>query len=116
MPVHEEEIKEDSLMSVLLNFAMFPTDKGESVSEYVGKVIQYIRESGVPYRLNPMGTTIETETMEEALGIVNQAYRILEPYAGRIYSTVNIDARKGPVGRMEGKISSVEGKIGKVDQ
>ncbi|MGM0377009.1 MAG: MTH1187 family thiamine-binding protein [Bacteroidota bacterium] len=103
-------------MSVLLNFAMFPTDKGESVSEYVGKVIQYVRESGVSYRLNPMGTTIETETMEEALEIVNQAYKILEPYAGRIYSTLNIDARKGPLGRMEGKISSVEGKIGEVNQ
>ena len=102
-------------MSVLLNFAMFPTDKGGSVSEYVGQVIRYVKESGVSYRLNPMGTTIETETMEEALDIVNQAYKILEPYADRIYSTINIDARKGPVGRMEGKIASVEDKIGRVN-
>jgi len=102
-------------MSILLNFAMFPTDKGASVSQYVGKVLEYVRESGVPYRLNPMGTTIETETMEEALAIVNGAYKILEPVADRIYSTINIDARKGAVGRMEGKIKSVESKIGKVN-
>ncbi len=103
-------------MSVLLNFAMFPTDKGASVSDYVGGVIQFVRQSGVPYRLNPMGTTIETETMEEALDVVNQAYKVLEPHADRIYTTINIDARNGPIGRMEGKIKSIESKIGEVNK
>ncbi len=101
-------------MSVLLNFAMFPTDKGGSVSKYVSKVIGFLNNSGVNYRLNPMGTSIETETMEEALKVVNDAYNILEPYADRIYTTINIDARKGPLGRMDAKIDSVESKIGKV--
>ncbi|SFE15891.1 MTH1187 family thiamine-binding protein [Thermophagus xiamenensis] len=102
-------------MSVLLNFAIFPTDKGASVSQYVSKVLDFIRDSGVSYRLNPMGTTIETETMQEALEVVNKAYLILEPLADRIYATINIDARKGPIGRMDSKISSIENKIGKVN-
>jgi uncharacterized protein (TIGR00106 family) len=101
-------------MSVLLNFAMFPTDKGASVSEYVSKVIDFLDRSGVNYKLNPMGTSIETETMEEALKVVNDAYEILEPHANRIYTTINIDARKGPVGRMSAKIDAVEARIGKV--
>jgi uncharacterized protein (TIGR00106 family) len=103
-------------MSVLLNFAMFPTDKGESVSDYVGPVIGFIRDSGVAYRLNSMGTTIETETMDEALDIVNQAYKILEPNADRIYSTITIDVRKGGVGRLDGKMESIERKIGQVNK
>jgi len=103
-------------MSILLNFAMFPTDKGASVSQYVSKVIRYIDESGVPYKLNPMGTTIETETMEEALKIVQGAYDILEPVSDRIYSTINIDARKGKGDRMRGKIASIEKKIGSVSK
>jgi uncharacterized protein (TIGR00106 family) len=103
-------------MSVLLNFAMFPTDKGAGVSEYVGKVISFVRQSGVSYRLNPMGTIIETETMDEALALVNDAYKILEPHADRIYTTVTIDARKGSVGRMDTKIEAVESKIGKVNK
>ena len=103
-------------MSILLNFAMFPTDKGASVSEYVSEVIRYIDESGVPYKLNPMGTTIETKTMEEALKIVQGAYDILEPVSGRIYSSINIDARKGKGNRLNGKIVSVEQKIGKVSK
>ncbi|MGQ1890412.1 MTH1187 family thiamine-binding protein [Thermophagus sp. OGC60D27] len=103
-------------MSVLLNFAMFPTDKGASVSQYVSKVLEYVRDSGVAYRLDSMGTTIETETLEEALDVVNKAYLILEPVADRIYSTISIDARKGRSGRMDGKIQSIENKIGGVNQ
>lgn len=61
-------------MSVLLEFAMFPTDKGESVSPYVSKVIKMIRESGMSYQLTPMGTIIETDELLQALGLVHVAY------------------------------------------
>ncbi len=103
-------------MSVLLEFAMFPTDKGESVSPYVSKVIQMISESGVTYQLTPMGTIIETETMSEALGIVQQSYDILEPDCDRLYSSLNFDIRKGKSKRMTQKIISVENIIGKVNK
>lgn len=102
-------------MSVLINFAMFPMDDGLSLSEPVSKVIDLIRTSGFQYRLNPMGTTIETNTMEEALGVVNKAYLLLEKDHERIYSTITVDARKGEIGRMKSKIESVEQKIGRVN-
>ncbi len=101
-------------MSVMLNFAMFPTDKGDSVSQYVSQVIRHIDASGVEYKLNPMGTTIETATMEEALAIVQQSYDILNEFSDRIYCAITIDARKGKDGRMKGKISSIESHIGEV--
>jgi uncharacterized protein (TIGR00106 family) len=102
-------------MSTILNFAMFPTDKGDKgSSEYVSKVLKMIDESGVSYRLNPMGTSIETETLEEALEIVNRAYKVLEPYANRVYSAITIDIRKGRTNGLEQKIESIEQKIGKV--
>lgn len=101
-------------MSVLLEFAMFPTDKGESVSPYVSKVIAMIRESGVSYQLTPMGTIIETETMPQALAIVQQAYEVLEPDCDRVYSSLKFDIRKGKTACMQQKISSVEEKIGEV--
>jgi len=104
-------------MSVLLEFAMFPTDKtGDSASESVSKVIRMIKESGVNYKLTAMGTVIETETMEEALDIVNKSYKVLEPIANRVYSSVKLDIRKGKSNRLEQKIESIESKIGKVNQ
>lgn len=104
-------------MSVLLEFAMFPTDKkdGDSASDSVSKVIEMIHKSGVNYKLTAMGTIVETETLEEALDIVNKSYKVLEPFSQRVYSSVKLDIRKDIGNRMEQKIQSVESKIGRVN-
>ncbi len=104
-------------MSVLLEFAMFPTDKsGDSASESVSKVIEMIHKSGVNYKLTAMGTIIETETIEEALDIVNRSYKVLEPFSKRVYSSIKLDIRKEKSNRLQQKIESVESKIGKVNK
>ena len=102
-------------MSVLLEFAMFPTDKGASVSNYVSKVIDMIRLSGKSYKLTAMGTIVETETLPQALEIVNKAYQVLEPHADRVYSSIKLDIRKNTEDRLTKKIASIENKIGKVN-
>jgi len=103
-------------MSVLVEFAMFPTDKkGESASPYVSKVIEMIRESGAPYKLSAMGTTFETETIEQANDLIAKSYKVLEPHTERVYTIIKMDIRKGAVDRINGKIKSVEKIIGKVN-
>ncbi|HYX07097.1 MAG TPA: MTH1187 family thiamine-binding protein [Bacteroidales bacterium] len=101
-------------MSVLVEFAMFPTDKGESVSSYVSRIILMMEKSKASYRLTPMGTVFETETMKEALEIIDKAYQELEPDCNRVYSSLNFDIRKGKNDRLESKIKSIEEKIGTV--
>ena len=46
-------------MSALVEFSMTPLDKGESVGEYVARSLKIIDDSGLPYRLNAMGTVVE---------------------------------------------------------
>ena len=105
-------------MSVLLEFAMFPTDKkdGDGASGSVSKIIEMIHKSGVSYKLTAMGTIIETETLEEALDIVNRSYKELEPFSNRVYSSLTLDIRKEKSNRLEQKIKSVESRIGKVNK
>lgn len=100
-------------MSFLVEFSMFPTDKGESVSPYVSRIIDMIDKSGIPYKLTPMGTVFETDTMEQALDIINRAYKQLEPDCNRVYTVIKMDIRKGAQNRIDGKIKSVEEKLGK---
>jgi len=99
-----------------MEFAMFPTDKGASVSEYVSKIIEMIRSQTPHYKLTAMGTIIETETMEESLAILQNAYNILSPYSKRIYSSVKFDIRKGHSDRLNQKIKSIEKRIGDVNK
>ena len=102
-------------MSVLLEFSMFPTDKGESVSDQVSRVIAEIRGSDLPYQLTPMGTIVETERIEQALDLVARCYRVLDD-AGcqRVYSSLKLDIRKGRSNGMQAKLDSIRRKIGEV--
>lgn len=98
-------------MSILLEFSMFPTSdecrEGSSVSKHVSKVIDAIDKSGVAYQLTPMGTVIETETMKEALAIIELAYAQLEE-CDRVYSSLKFDIRKNTKDRLKTKIASIE--------
>ncbi len=103
-------------MSVLLEFSMFPTDKGESVSEYVSQVIKVIRESGMSYQLTPMGTIVEADDLLQVLGLVQVAYSTLDQAGcNRIYSSLKLDIRKGKDNRIQGKLASIQDKIGDVN-
>lgn len=101
-------------MSVLVEFAMFPVDKGDSVSNYVVEIIKNIDEMGISYQLTAMGTIFETQTMAEALDVIKKSYECLESSSDRVYSTVKFDIQKNRYNRIETKIESIENKVGKV--
>lgn len=104
-------------MSVLLEFTMFPTDKSESKSKEVSEIIKIIRESGVNYQLTAMATLIETQTISEALALVEKCYLKLEELGcNRVYSTLKFDIRKGHENRLKTKIESIEKHIGEVSK
>ena len=81
-------------MSTIMNFAIFPIDKGEHIGEYVSKVVEYIKVSGLNYEFSPMGTIIEAETVPELLNVIEHAYKIMDPISERIYCVMNMDSNK----------------------
>jgi len=87
-------------------------DKGESVSDYVSRSLQIISESGVDYRLNPMGTVLEGE-WDEVMTVVKRCYETMRFDCKRITCSVKIDYREGKEGRLTSKIASIEDKLGK---
>lgn len=99
-------------MSVLLEFSMSPLGKGESVSKYVARSLEIIDRSGVPYRLNPMGTVLEG-SWDEVMRVVKKCYERMSKDCGRISCAIKIDARKGHDGRLQSKVASVERRLGK---
>ncbi|NHB68957.1 thiamine-binding protein [Bacteroidales bacterium M08MB] len=98
-------------MSVVMNFAMFPTRKNTSISPYVSRIVKSVRSKGYQNQLTAMGTIVETSTLREALEVVEDAYKELENDCDRVYVTLNLDIRKGELGRIESKVQSVEQKI-----
>ena len=92
---------------VLIEFSMFPLDKGESLSPYVARILDIIDQSGIPYRLNPMGTVLEGD-YDEVMAVVRKCFKALEKDCNRISMTLKMDSRKTDQSRLESKIKKVE--------
>ena len=97
---------------VLLEFSMYPADKGASVSDYVKRSLEIIDDSGLPYRLGPMGTTLEGE-WDEVMAVVRSCYERMRRDCGRIACQIKIDAREGEGGRLDGKVETLKKKTGR---
>lgn len=97
-------------MSILANFSIFPVAKGESVSPYVARAVRIIRDSGLAHKLGPMGTSMEGE-WDEIMAVVSRCLEDLKKDCDRVYMVVTADYRKGPAGRLEGKVKAVEGRL-----
>ena len=97
---------------VLLEFAMAPGGKGESVSEYVARILDIIDRSGVPYQLTPMGTILEGD-WDAVMGVVSACFKALQPDCSRIGLNLKVDYRAGPAGRLKSKTAKVEERLGR---
>jgi len=65
------------MANALLSIQMIPkTNQGESVIPYVDQAIAIIKESGVPYRVAPLETTMEGE-LDELLNIVSRMHKAM---------------------------------------
>jgi uncharacterized protein (TIGR00106 family) len=97
---------------VLAEFSIWPMDKGESVGAYVARAVDIVDRSGLPYKLGPLGTCVEGE-WHEVMGVIEKCYEALAADCNRVTCTVKIDYRRGQKGRLEGKVRSVEEKVGR---
>ncbi len=103
---------DNSEKTILLEFSMSPLTQGDSVSKYVSRSLDIIDKSGLPYRLNPMGTVIEG-SWDEVMAVVKACWEKMREDCDRISTIVKIDYRKGKTGRLASKVASVEEKLGR---
>jgi len=97
-------------MSMLVDFSIFPVDKGESVSPYVAKMVKIIEKSGLVYKLGSMGTCIEGK-WDEIVSVIDNCFKELQKDSNRIYMSIKADYKKSGTDRIRSKITSVEEKI-----
>ncbi|GAB6166466.1 MTH1187 family thiamine-binding protein [Thermostilla marina] len=97
---------------VLLEFSMYPLDKGESLSPYVARSLDIIDQSGLEYQCHAMGTTLEGE-FDQVMEVVRRCFERMSQDCNRIECIIKIDYRAGKSGRLQAKVASVEEKLGR---
>lgn len=100
-------------MSLIVFVSMTPLGKGESVSEYVARVVDIVDKSGLAYVLTPMGTIIEGEDWDEVMSVLKKGFEALKEDCNRISITMKIDYRKDRSKGLISKVKSVEEKVGR---
>jgi uncharacterized protein (TIGR00106 family) len=97
---------------MLAEFSVVPIGKGESVSQYVAECIKIVEDSGITYKINPMGTVLEGD-YDEVMAVIRKCHMRVMELCPRVITSVKIDDRKGARNALQRKITSVEEKVGK---
>ncbi len=81
------------------------------VSEYVAGAVSILKESGLKYKLTPMGTILEGD-IKDVLEIIAKMHETpFHKNAERVYTTIKIDDRRDIKAEMDNKVKSVMEKI-----
>ncbi len=99
---------------MIVDFTIFPTDVGESVSAYVAEVFKIIEESGLPYEHHSMGTNIEGD-WDEVMVVIKACHDRMLEKANRVSISIKIDDRVGVTDSIEKKVASARQKMNDVN-
>ena len=92
---------------MVVEFSMFPLDKGESLGRYVARVVDIVDKSKLPHHTCAMGTTVEGN-WDEIFRLIKRCHNALRKDCHRIYTKITVDDRKGAKNRMKGKVQSLK--------
>jgi len=85
-----------------------------SLSMLLAEVAKLIDQSGLDYRVGPMGTVLEGE-WDRIMALAKQCHQAILRSTDRVMTTIRIDDRKDKPGsgRIVQKVQSLETKVGK---
>ena len=97
---------------MLFAFSVAPTaaDESGSVSAAVADAIAVVRESGLPYELTSMFTTIEGE-WDEVMPVIKAACDAVGKHGPRVSLVLKADLRPGYTGQLSAKVDRVNARL-----
>lgn len=97
---------------MLASFAIVPIGQGEELKEDVAAILEIIDQSGLPYKLGAMQTTVEGEP-KQVMDLIMTCHEAMKTRAQRVLTHIAIDDRDGATKRLQGKVSDVETILGR---
>jgi len=97
---------------MLVEFSIVPLGLGSSIGDQLAEVLKVVDASGLPYKINPMGTVVEGE-WDDVMKLIKKCHATVMKTGERAITAIAIDDRKGKPNRIEEKVKSIERRIGK---
>jgi len=94
---------------IISQLSIAPVGKDISLSKYVKKVINVLKENNIKFETNDMATVIETENLETLFNVVEKAHKaVIESGAQRVITELKIDDRRDKNITIGAKIKSLQ--------
>jgi len=97
---------------MIVSFSVIPMGSSSSVGDKIAEILKIVDSSGLPYKINPMGTVVEGE-WDDIMKLIKKCHKTIMKSVERTITTISIDDRKGKTRRIDEKVTSVERKIGR---
>ena len=95
---------------MLAEFNMAPLGVSGSLVPFVAEVVEIIKNSGLSYHLNAMGTIIEGDT-DEVFELIKKCQKHLASKSERVYTVIKIDDKVGKTEQLKQKVERVKQKL-----
>ena len=93
---------------ILAQLSVFPVGEGTSLSRFVKKGIQVIKDSGYTYNVGGLSTAVETPDMDSLFDLVKKIRQAhLDEGAKRVLIDLKVDDRHDKNATIQSKIGSV---------
>ena len=96
---------------MLAELNIIPLGRGTHLSGDLGRILKIVDESGIRYRLTPLGTCLEGE-WDEVMDLVKKCHRETRSFCTHVLTTVRIEDELGANDKLNENISSVEQAVG----
>ena len=94
---------------VLAQFSVYPLGEGTSLSRFVKKGIQVVKESGFKYEIGGLSTTVEVPDLDSLFQLVKKVHQAhLGEGAKRVVIDLKVDDRRDKEATIDTKRNAVK--------
>ena len=94
---------------VLAQFSVYPLGEGTSLSRFVKKGIQVVKESGYKYEIGGLSTTVEVPDLDSLFQLVKKVHQAhLGEGAKRVVIDLKVDDRRDKEATIDTKRNAVK--------
>lgn len=86
--------------------------RGTHLSQDLAPILTTVDESGLPYRLTPLGTCIEGE-WDELIALVKKCHQQARALSAHVMTTLRIEDEEGATDKLNENIAAVERAAGR---
>ncbi len=96
---------------MMVQFSILPVSDQQHLAEPIAKTVKIIHDSGIEYRLTPMGTLLKGD-WKEVMNVVKKCHDAVREDYDRVITQLKIDDLKDGEVSFDDKVRSVEEAAG----